>query len=352
MDENTQKEVIHGYEVKRAITFENDRGFALAENPNAVDPFVTWQFTEEENGKRDYYWGHYCTNEDTAVNDYVLRVAEYAEKYGLSEKDAYKYYSTMRPVDIGTFPKTENGPIRFVNFDSREGVEDGRYQAWGYIVYDAPLTDKQINDYELKPAPNNPDMKSRMQDITQMNRTTAPKSIAEQLTEGAKQAAIDNAARSTPSTLTDKDSRQLTSGQLGPKWREVDFAVNTNTKKRKRGISIQFYVTEAEHETIQSRMEEVGTNNMSAFIRKQALNGYVLHVDLSPVQELVSLQRRCANNINQITVQANTYGGIYPQDIKTLQKDYDALWKPLPDLLKQLAAVVAIQLIKTGCMKF
>lgn len=87
-------------------------------------------------------------------------------------------------------------------------------------------------------------------------------------------------------------------------------------------------------------MEEVGTENLSAFIRKQALNGYVLHVDLSPVQELVSLQRYCANNINQIAKHANTYGSINPNDIATLQKDYAALWEPLSDLIKQLAAVV------------
>ena len=89
-------------------------------------------------------------------------------------------------------------------------------------------------------------------------------------------------------------------------------------------------------------MEEVGTNNLSAYIRKQALNGYVLHVDLSPVQELVSLQRRCANNMNQIAVGVNTNGGIYPHEIKTLQQDYEALWEPLSDLLKQLAAIVEL----------
>ena len=89
-------------------------------------------------------------------------------------------------------------------------------------------------------------------------------------------------------------------------------------------------------------MGEVGTENLSAYIRKMALNGYTLNVDLSPVRELVSLQRRCANNMNQIAVQANTYGGIYPNDIATLQKDYAALWEPLSDLLKQLAAVVEL----------
>lgn len=65
-----------------------------------------------------------------------------------------------------------------------------------------------------------------------------------------------------------------------------------------------------------------------------ALNGYVLHVDLSPVRELVSLQRRCSNNLNQVAIQANTYGGIYPEEIKALQRDYETLWEPLSDLLK------------------
>jgi hypothetical protein len=87
-------------------------------------------------------------------------------------------------------------------------------------------------------------------------------------------------------------------------------------------------------------MAEAGTANMAAFVRKLALNGYVLHVDLSPVRELVSLQRRCAANINQIAISCNTYGGIYPQEIKALQDDYAALWGPLSDLLKQLAALV------------
>ena len=77
-----------------------------------------------------------------------------------------------------------------------------------------------------------------------------------------------------------------------------------------------------------------------AYMRKMALNGYVLHVDLSPVRELVSLQRRCSNNLNQVAIQANTYGGIYPEEIKALQRDYEKLWGPLSDLLKKLSAAV------------
>jgi len=111
---------------------------------------------------------------------------------------------------------------------------------------------------------------------------------------------------------------------------------------RKRNIHLHVLVTQEEMDLIHQRMAEAGTTNAGAFIRKMALNGFVLNVDLSPVRELVSLQRRCANNMNQIATNANTYGGIYPQEIKALQKDYAELWGRVSDVLKQLAAVTAL----------
>lgn len=54
------------------------------------------------------------------------------------------------------------------------------------------------------------------------------------------------------------------------------------------------------------------------------------------------MQRRCANNLNQIAVLANTYGGVYPDEIKALQKDYADLWGPLSELLEKLSEVVAL----------
>ena len=190
---------VKGYEIKRAIAFENDRGFALGENPQAIQPFATWQFTEDASGRRDYYWGHYATDKAAATRDYENRVAEYQQDYGVSEKSAFRYYSTHRPVDIGTFPKTENGPLYLVNFDKRESVEQGRFLAWGYLVYDAPLTEKQMTDYELRAAPGNPNRKAPMREPGES------KSIATRLAEGAKQAAQDNAARPAPEKGTEKE---------------------------------------------------------------------------------------------------------------------------------------------------
>ena len=112
-------------------------------------------------------------------------------------------------------------------------------------------------------------------------------------------------------------------------------------KKRVRDVPISVWVRPDELEAIRERMAQAGIRNMSAYIRKMALNGYILHVDLSPVQELVSLQRRCANNLNQVATHANSYG-VYQEEIKSLQKDYADLWGPLSDLLQKLSEVVRL----------
>ena len=114
-----------------------------------------------------------------------------------------------------------------------------------------------------------------------------------------------------------------------------------NKKKRRRPIHLHVMVSEEELALIRERMAEAGIRNMGAYMRKMALNGYVLHVDLADVRELVSLQRRCANNLNQVAIHANTYG-IYPSEIAALQKDYADLWGPLSVLIKKLSEVVEL----------
>ena len=65
----------------------------------------------------------------------------------------YRYYSTMRPIAPGTFPRTQ--PVKdVVNFDSRRFVPEINREAWGYIEYAGPLTEKQAAGYELVPPSN------------------------------------------------------------------------------------------------------------------------------------------------------------------------------------------------------
>lgn len=112
-------------------------------------------------------------------------------------------------------------------------------------------------------------------------------------------------------------------------------------KGRRRDIHLHVMVTAEELARIRERMDEAGITNAGTYVRKMALNGYILHVDLSPVRELVSLQRRCSNNLNQVAIHANTYG-VYPDEIAGLQQDYAELWGRMNDILKQLSAIVEL----------
>mgnify|MGYP005957133905 FL=1 len=111
-------------------------------------------------------------------------------------------------------------------------------------------------------------------------------------------------------------------------------------KGRRRDIHLHVMVTAEELAGIRERMDEAGITNAGAYMRKMALNGYILHVDLSPVKELVSLQRRCANNLNQVAVHANLHG-VYPEEIAGLQRDYEKLWGQVSNVLKELSELVA-----------
>ena len=84
--------------------------------------------------------------------------------------DGYKYYSTQRPVDIWTFPEPpDNKPVEIKNYDCdfRIPIPGEAFRAWGELIYAKPLTDKQMEDYELKPSRKNPDLKKRMEEQTQ-----------------------------------------------------------------------------------------------------------------------------------------------------------------------------------------
>ena len=165
-----------GYEIIQAVILENGRGFALGHHPTAPSPYVTWACYDDDKGQRQYEWGHYGSDRAALEQDFVARVQEYQHLYNVGVKQSeapglYKYYSTQRPVDIGTFPKPpRNAPDEIVNYDQRVTVENGSFLAWGHLTYTRPLTKRQASDYELRPAPNNPD---RLRSIREQMKTAA-----------------------------------------------------------------------------------------------------------------------------------------------------------------------------------
>lgn len=109
--------------------------------------------------------------------------------------------------------------------------------------------------------------------------------------------------------------------------------------KRKRTIPMLFYVSEQEKEMIQTKMEQYGTKNLSAYLRKIAIDGYVVNLELPELSEMVSLLRRSSNNLNQLTRRVHETGRFYDTDLEDLRQDYDGLWEAAQKILTSLAAI-------------
>ena len=86
-------------------------------------------------------------------------------------------------------------------------------------------------------------------------------------------------------------------------------------------------------------MKEAGIENMSAFVRKMAIDGYVIHLDLSDVKEVSRLLRINANNINQCAKRANETGNIYYGEIKRIQAQQEQLWMMMKAIMQRLSTV-------------
>ena len=89
--------------------------------------------------------------------------------------------------------------------------------------------------------------------------------------------------------------------------------------KRKRDVPVLFWVSAEELELIRQKMQQYGTENLSAYLRKIAVDGYVVQLDLPELKELISLMRYSSNNLNQltllwssifVTLMANKIGGL------------------------------------------
>ena len=98
-------------------------------------------------------------------------------------------------------------------------------------------------------------------------------------------------------------------------------------------------VTPEEKEKIRQRMDKMGVKNMSAFMRKMAIDGYCVKLDLSDVNEMVRLLRYAGNNLNQYAKKANETGSIYADDIRDLQERLEELWEMAKAILARLADI-------------
>ena len=104
-----------------------------------------------------------------------------------------------------------------------------------------------------------------------------------------------------------------------------------------RTIPLYFKVSPEEKEIIEKKMAQLGIHNQRAYLRKMAVDGYAVQVDMSDFKALVSLLRNCANNLNQIAKRVNNTGNLYQEDVADLQERYRELWGAISTLLEKLS---------------
>ena len=122
--------------------------------------------------------------------------------------------------------------------------------------------------------------------------------------------------------------------------------------KRKRDVPVLFWVSAEELELIHQKMQQYGTEicsslrkwsiypcyeNLSAYLRKMALDGYVVKLELPELKELVSLMRRSSNNLNQLTRKVHETGRVYNADLEDISQRQEQLWEGVKEILTQLS---------------
>ena len=108
---------------------------------------------------------------------------------------------------------------------------------------------------------------------------------------------------------------------------------------RTRDVQLNFRVSPHELELIEKKMSQVGTKNREAYLRKMAIDGIVVNLEIPELKELLTLMRYTSNNINQLTRRVHETGRIYDADWEDILQKQDTLWAEMKEILAQLGKI-------------
>lgn len=110
-------------------------------------------------------------------------------------------------------------------------------------------------------------------------------------------------------------------------------------ENRKRPVRLNLRVSEQERKMIEKKMEQAGTDNMNSYLRKMAIDGYVVRLDLPELRDMVSLLRRLSASLNQIAKRVNSTGRLYEADLAEISSNQDKLWDAANEIIMKLSAI-------------
>ena len=106
-------------------------------------------------------------------------------------------------------------------------------------------------------------------------------------------------------------------------------------KNEGRTVGLFTKVSPEEKEVIDQKMALLGTSNLRGYLRKMAVDGYIVQLDMECVKELVRLLRSISSNVNQITRRCNETRNLYAQDVEDLRQGYDRVWHEVYALIRK-----------------
>ena len=98
-------------------------------------------------------------------------------------------------------------------------------------------------------------------------------------------------------------------------------------KNRKRNIQLKIWVTAEERKLIEHKMSLVPTNQIGAYLRKMAIDGYIIYIDTTEIKAFTSELSAIGRNINQIAKRINAGGPAYQADMEEIRERLDEIWQ-------------------------
>ncbi len=96
---------------------------------------------------------------------------------------------------------------------------------------------------------------------------------------------------------------------------------------RKRKIQLKIWVSEDERKLIEQKMAMLPTRQIGAYMRKMAIDGYVIYTDTNNIKEYTKELNAIGKNIHQILKRVNQTHNIYKEDIEEIKERLDEIWQ-------------------------
>lgn len=106
-----------------------------------------------------------------------------------------------------------------------------------------------------------------------------------------------------------------------------------------RNVRCEVRLTEDDEKRIEANMEELGMTNRSQYIRKMAVEGMIVQLDLSDIKELLRLLAIYGNNLNQYARKANEGCGVYQDDVKQVQEEHKEMMEMMRTVVARLSSI-------------